>query len=525
MSEPKLAGDQIQGDSLAGFRKDHVSLIFLRFDEQRIADVKRWLAELVPLLARLSDVSHFNAAYRAQKLRLGCDPPMTALWRNIGFTAQGLCKLAPRDQVEKFETAFLTGAQARASAIGDPTHGPGSPVEWLIGGPGNEPDAMLNLAADREDDLKRERKRVTESVEATGGAVTILYEDIGNACIAPVKGHEHFGFKDGVSQPGIRGTIGSANAPLTRRQLADDDPLADRFGSPGQPLLFPGEFVVGVDYDRQSPTSQTGSQNQSQYRTEPDWADNGSYLVYRRLRQDVPAFNRFIKHGVKQLKKQGVDVDPERFGAMCVGRWKSGVPIARAPLADDQAIADDEKVNATQSFFFASDTHPVRWKDGRDPDAFNAAKMDGDGLVCPLAGHVRKVNPRDEGTDVGGAARTFRRRILRRGVTYGPAYRPREKKGIDRGLLFLCYQRNIAEQFEFVWRVWSNKSDTPRAGAGIDPIIGQNGDRDPEERKVHFAVDDATKATVTIPERFITSTGGAYLFVPSIDAITNTLAV
>lgn len=224
-----------------------------------------------------------------------------------------------------------------------------------------------------------------------------------------------------------------------------------------------------MGYDRQSPTSQTGSQNEMAYRTAPAWATNGSYLVYRRLRQDMPAFQRFIKHGVKQLRNQGVTVDPERFGAMCVGRWKSGVPISRAPLADDPAMAADENVNATQSFFFDSDTQPIRF-------------------------------------------------------TYGPAWKPRERKGVDRGLLFLCYQRSIAEQFEFVWRVWSNKAGTPRAGAGIDPIIGQNGDHPPKERAVHFAIDDATKATVTIPERFITSTGGAYLFVPSIDAMTNTLA-
>lgn len=522
MSEPKLAGDQIQGDSLAGFRKDHVSLLFLRFDETRIANVKLWLTDLVPLLARLGDVAHFNAAFKAQKKRLGDDPPMTALWRNIGFTAPGLFKLAPRDQVECFETAFLVGAAKRAAGIGDPTRGPGSPAEWLVGGPGNEADAMLNLAADREVDLKAERKRMLDSIAATGGAITVVHEDTGNAWIAPQKGHEHFGFKDGVSQPGIRGLIGSADAPLTRRDLANDDPLADRFGAPGQPLLFPGEFIV--NYDRQSPTSPTDSQPEDEYRTEPDWADNGSYLVYRRLRQDVRAFRKFIEHGVKQFRKRGIDVDPERFGAMCVGRWKSGVPIARAPLADDPAIAADDKLHASQSFFFASDTLPVRWKDGRDPDAFHAARSDGDGLVCPLAGHVRKVNPRDEGTDLGGAARTLRRRILRRGVTYGPAYKPREKKGIDRGLLFLCYQRSIAEQFEFVWRVWSNKSDTPRADAGVDPIIGQNGDRPPEERTAHFAIENAAPVTVSVPERFIISTGGAYLFVPSIDAIAGTLA-
>jgi deferrochelatase/peroxidase EfeB len=208
---------------------------------------------------------------------------------------------------------------------------------------------------------------------------------------------------------------------------------------------------------------------------------------------------------------------------MCVGRWKSGTPISRAPHEDNAEIAEDKF--APQSFFFDSDTRPVKWKDpDQKPDAFPAARMDGDGLVCPLAAHIRKVNPRDDGTDIGGSARSLRRRILRRGVTYGPAYRPGEKRRVDRGLLFLCYQRSISEQFEFIWRVWANKTDTPRALAGIDPIIGQNGDGKPADRKMNIVIAHDRSVPVSVTERFIITTGAAYLFAPSIAAITDTLA-
>ena len=37
----------------------------------------------------------------------------------------------------------------------------------------------------------------------------------------------------------------------------------------------------------------------------------------------------------------------------------------------------------------------------RPPDTLPPAVMDGDGQRCPLSGHVRKVNPRDEATDAG----------------------------------------------------------------------------------------------------------------------------
>lgn len=525
MNEPKLAGDQIQGDSLAGFRKDHVALLFVRFDERQIERVRTWLAGLAPCLARLSDVAHFNASFRAMKRRAGEDPyapVLTALWLNLGFTASGLTKLRNAEEVARFETAFQLGAAARAGGIGDPSYGPGSPDEWFVGGPRNEADAMLNVAADREEDLERERARLLRTIEATGGAVTVVHQDTGNAKLAPRTGHEHFGFKDGVSQPGVRGTIGSGNAFLTRRLIAEDDPLGPYFAAPGQPLLQPGEFVVG--YDRQHPDDPASSQpDQPPLRTEPEWATNGSYLVYRRLRQDVAAFERFLEHGVRELRNAGVEVDAARFGAMCVGRWKSGTPIARAPRQDDPAIARDDY--APQSFLFWSDTKPVRWRDpAQPPDRFPAATMDGDGERCPLAAHVRKVNPRDEATDVGSLWRTLRRRILRRGVTYGPKYEPGEEPGTDRGLLFLSYQRSISEQFEFVWRVWSNKSGTPRANAGFDPIIGQNGDGDPAARQMHVALAHDRTVSVAVTERFIISTGGAYLFVPSIDAIENVLA-
>ncbi|HET9765921.1 MAG TPA: peroxidase, partial [Thermoanaerobaculia bacterium] len=205
-----------------------------------------------------------------------------------------------------------------------------------------------------------------------------------------------------------------------------------------------------------------------------------------------------------------------RFGAMCVGRWKDGSPMARTPLRADPAIARNRY--APQSFFFWKDTVPVRWADSsRPPDTLPAARMDGDGQRCPLPGHVRKVNPRDEATDVGQNARTLRRRILRRGVTYGPSYD--RDPGAERGLLFLCYQGSIAEQFEFLWRVWANKVHTPRGDAGFDPVIGQNGT---EPREVHFVQGDK-QAAVKVEERFVVNTGAAYLFAPSISAIRDKL--
>ncbi|HEY0158901.1 MAG TPA: Dyp-type peroxidase [Thermoanaerobaculia bacterium] len=526
--EPLLRGNQIQGDSLAGFRKDHVTLLFLRFNEKKIAAVKKWLLALAPRLATLNAVAQFNDAFREARRSLPLrpdtlrreEPPLAATWINVAFTAQGLEKLVGAEAIAGFETAFRIGADVRAGTIGDPTdRSDGSPSGWLVGSGSNVPDAMVNLAADDEKALKKLVTAMRAEISSTG-AIKIIHTDVGNAKLAPRTGHEHFGFKDGVSQPGVRGTLDTATRPfLTPRVIADTDPLSRVFASPGMPLIQPGEFVLG--YPRQHPNNPEASQAAALTRTEPPWASDGSYLVYRRLRQDVEAFERFLDHGSASLAAQGfTGIDRERFGAMCVGRWKDGTPVARSPLAPDPAIAADRR--AAQSFFFAKDTRPVTWSDpSRVPDTLPPAVMDGDGQRCPLSGHVRKVNPRDEATDTGHGARTLRRRILRRGVTFGPSWGDKPKA--ERGLLFLCYQASITDQFEFVWRAWANATNTPRADAGIDPIIGQNGNADPAAR-VSFFVQGDRQAKVESPERFIISTGGAYLFAPSISAITDVLA-
>ena len=61
----------------------------------------------------------------------------------------------------------------------------------------------------------------------------------------------------------------------------------------------------------------------------PAWALNGSFPAYRRPNKDVPAFNRFLEKKAAELAKrrgfQGITADT--FGALIVGRWKSGSPV------------------------------------------------------------------------------------------------------------------------------------------------------------------------------------------------------
>src|SRR5438132_70871 len=65
------------------------------------------------------------------------------------------------------------------------------------------------------------------------------------------RGHEHFGFLDGVSQPGVRGQIDQTfpGMKFLQQSKNPDDPGQ---GLPGSDLVWPGEFVFG--YPGQDPS-------------------------------------------------------------------------------------------------------------------------------------------------------------------------------------------------------------------------------------------------------------------------------
>ena len=113
------------------------------------------------------------------------------------------------------------------------------------------------------------------------------------------------GFNDGISQPFVK--------------FQDDDeqdPKREKF--PGQTVINPGVLVLGQPGD----TSTSGR---------PSWAKNGSFLVYRHLKQLVPEFNQFLNDVVKALitrphvTKEDLEKEINFLGARLMGRWKSGM--------------------------------------------------------------------------------------------------------------------------------------------------------------------------------------------------------
>ena len=119
----------------------------------------------------------------------------------------------------------------------------------MVGGPESESDALVVVAADSADEVAT---MVAEVVaEAAANGVGVAFEQRGQNLTGNLAGHEHFGFKDGVSQPGVRGAVETADAPITPRYLDPSSPHAALFAKPGQPLVWPGQFVLGEQ--RQDP--------------------------------------------------------------------------------------------------------------------------------------------------------------------------------------------------------------------------------------------------------------------------------
>ena len=478
--EPVLAVGEIQGNVLPGFNTRHQTLLGLRFD----GDPRRWLASVLPSISTLADVHGYRVVRRQARLQ-GEPPASSPVWVNIAFDAEGLAALGA-DVASIRDQRFRQG-MGEASNLGDPRDRdhPGHPARWVVGGaPAKTPDALLIVASDN-------AAGVRERVAHLRDAQRVVYEQEGHGLDGEI---EHFGFRDGISSVGARGRLDRArDSFLTRRTIN-----SDRFGRPGQPLVWPGQFVFGYPRQRADDPVKPGPVSRGGH----PWMDNGSFLVFRRLRQDVAAFRRFVEWESGRLRDAGRErMTPERLAALLVGRWPKGTALIRNAEGDDPDPMAD--VAAVNDFGFAGDRF---------------------GRTCPSFAHVRKVNPRDLPTDKGGPDRTLTFAVLRRGIPWGEPY-PTTPAGQaldagDRGLLFLCYQTSIKDQFEVLNTDWMNRRNGPEGDAGHDLLVGQ-GDGPNRERAADLRDDEsgAAPARIATLTEWVTPTGGGYFFAPSISAL------
>jgi Dyp-type peroxidase family len=533
IEEPLLDIDQIQGNVFPGFNKPHQALLGLVIEDA--ARAKGWLKDIAGEIATVRSVMEDRKVHRALKRRLGHRPSAadhTATHVGIGFSYSGMLRL--RRDAQSFESdAFRLGLPQRSPLLGDPTDptDEGAPPNWVVGRPGDVPEFLLVVASD----LPDERTRVAQQLagSAAGSGLRVVYQEDGDVLPGELRGHEHFGFADGVSQPGVRGLLSKDPPEYVEDRWIDPSALPDSllYALPGQELVWPGAFVLGYPSQTQDPLIPG-----SVAPVFPGWARNGSFLVFRRYRQDVRLFWDVMEQEARRLSSRpGFEQTTSvSLSARLVGRWPSGAPYARVPGGDVRRLGKDQVAN--NHFRFDSDTHPVPLING-ERDTYPNAKADPVGFTCPMMSHIRNVNTRDSSNDTGGTLGTYTHRLLRRGIAFGapllegpitgdrPKLAPVDPIHGNRGLLFLGFLSSIEDQFEFLCNRWMSNRFAPRSPSGDDLIIGLNGNagQDRVRQGVVFgsnlqAEEISTNAPWLIP------TGGGYFFTPSIDAIRTILA-
>ncbi|MFE2308895.1 peroxidase [Streptomyces sp. NPDC059411] len=482
---PLRADRDSQGDILAGFRKDQACLLFLHFGDA--AKARQWLGRLLPSISTTEEVARFNQDFsRARKRSGGIDPvSMSGLWTGLSLTHPGLRLFGGKEPFPAAPPgsnaeAFTQGAAARAQLLGDT--GTSAPQSWLFGAEQSATavHAVLTLAADNPDTLA---EAVADHRDGAGAAgATVVFRQDGATLPDALRGHEHFGFADCISQPGVRG-------------FDEPDPATGTtvLGKPGTRLIPAGEFLVGRE--------RVGQRSNGL----PAWATGGAFQVVRRLAQDVPGWWTQVALRLAELQKAGsapADAGKEWLGARLMGRWPNGMPVAVCPAAQQPR------------------------EPGVDPDAKLDYGADPNGWGMPLFAHIRKGNPRGglvltPGRPPLAQAELDGRRLMRRGIPYGPVYNPELGDGhgpeASRGLLFICHQADLVGQFELVVRKWLNEPDFPAGRnprTGCDPVLGP-------DSALAFETPSATgsRADTLYFSRFVRTEGSVYAFSPSLSVL------
>ena len=499
MTESQLDVADIQGHSLRGFDTPFLTLLGLKLGDRDKG--REWLAALSHRVDTLENVHKYRTIRSFAAVR----PPRVLL--NIAVSAHALTNVGI-DVSTVEDGLFLNPMGLNASLLGDPVDASLEPTDYVVGSTWDKtPDILLIIGGDTADVIERFTHQLGSAASMAG--CSLIYEERGAQLPGEI---EHFGFRDGISQVGVRGTLsGVADDYLTLRYLAPSDPNVQLFAKPGQALVWPGQFIFG--YPTQLPATPLDPGPPSDGGA--SWMRNGSFLVFRRLRQDVAKFRAFVQTQAVELTRAfGRAVSEEEVGAMVVGRWKDGSPALLTPSQPNAAISGDDMLVNDFAYAQGTPTMMIQTADGAirtippQPD-------DHSGQRCPNFAHIRKVNPRDLPTDQGAPGRTLTFQMLRRGIPYGPPY-PTAAEPTDRGLLFLAYQTSFKRQFQVLNSLWMNNASAPElTNEGYDLLVGQNGTGDNRFGTLRDGV-GTPRATLVTATRWVIPTGGGFFFAPSV---------
>ena len=288
---------------------------FLTFDTQ--AGGRAWLSELLDLVQ-----SAANATETMDESRR---------WITLAFTWTGLRALGvPEESLASFPDAFREGMAPRADILGDT--GPNHPDNWVGGLAGDDVHAIAILFARDDEQSRISIDNHDKLLARTDGVRSLSFLDL-NATPPFNYAHDHFGFRDRLSQPVMEGS-GEEPTP----------------GS-GAPLK-PGEFILGYP-DEDGPVANL---------PQPEvLSRNGSFMAYRRLQEHVQSSVTTSARTPRRLTTRSC-WPPSSWAAGAAGRpWCSH----RTRMTPSWAQTPCATTTSTTRRWTPSATH-ARWVPMRD---------------------------------------------------------------------------------------------------------------------------------------------------------------
>jgi len=477
----------LQANILIGQKKKYLYLVYVIFnDEKEHLSNKKWLKEISSLKGFdvTSAYKHRRQEYRIKKkekedskydrFKYNGDPIV-----GVYLSKKGLDAISEERGFTK-DRAFNNGMKdGDTSKRLNDNH---DNWECYLK---KDIHVMLMMAHNYENKMDEWFLKVKDSLKNVG---ELVGPKTGDGDVRPEKGvrwngyREHFGFLDGKSQPNF-----------WRKKTR-----------------FSGVF-------------KTDELDHVLFRSEK--LNFASYLVFRKLEQNVFAFNEKVEAIIEAFDNVNVSITKEHAKALIMGRFQGdGIPTV-----------------LLKNPFFRSSPRKVRKTELNSFNNFKVDPLEGgksifeekdpDGIICPFHSHIRKANPRSKDVFFNGeyddkvAGETIkpRLRIVRRGMTYGerdPGQQNLPSK--DVGLLFMCFQANIRNQFEKIHTQWLQNENYPtstkgKQASGRDPLVGRvepkNIDKDPGNELEYKVKNGKVTTSVKVnfgSEELVRVKGGEY---------------
>jgi Dyp-type peroxidase family len=443
----KLNATDIQGFALRGYNLPCARYLFLKVESAEGA--RRFIDRILGQITTGERWDHGKPLFTV----------------NMAFTQKGLERLElPEATLLTFPIDFQQGMKARGEILYDT--GRNGPEHWDAVWRDDTVDIWAGVNAQSEEIREQKCGELIALMVETGGVTVAGFQDAALLRIDnEVSPKEHFGYTDGFGNPDFLGVV------------RDSQPGHGKLNQHGEWVsLATGELLLGyADEAGELPVAPIPHL----------LANNGTFMVYRKLHQNVATFRNYLNE--KGAQYPG---GKEKLASKFVGRWRDGTPVERSPDKPDPVLVRDSNNNV--DFTLGGDPHGVR---------------------CPIGAHLRRVNPRDDFGFNGQLVN--RRRITRRGMPYG-AYVPEDQPVSDtaeHGVVFMVLNASISRQFEFVQQQWIEYGNDAKSGNDKDFLMGNH------EGRGKFVVQGDPPFVCGRLPNFVELRGGAYFFVPSMTAL------